>query len=159
MNMLGNLIIEENKKLYFTNMAVYQAKMRPENVGSNLMNFLNDLHWAGCKKDGPLITANIGYGRSGDEDLIEMKIMTPITNSSCLPSPYLLVPEFCLDNLWYHRYVGDPQKIQEIFSQIINFIEDKKLTYGAIYNVHYQDELSKDPSQKTAVDIYIEILN
>jgi hypothetical protein len=159
MNILDNLIIEENKKLHFENMAVYQAKMRPENVGSNLMKFLNDLHWASCKKDGPLITANIGQGQSGEEDLIEMKIMTPITNCSCLPSPYLLVPEFCLDNLLYHRFVGDPQKIQETFSQIIKFIKDKKLIHGAIYNVHNQDELSKDPSQKTAVDIYIEILN
>ncbi|MNJ51177.1 GyrI-like domain-containing protein [Paenibacillus bouchesdurhonensis] len=144
--------IETGKSIRFDHVAAFRAKIKQSEVDHELGKFVAILQGSGARRNGPMISATFGVESGQEEPVLDIEFMFPVDRPIDLPEPYKFKPVFQLIDAVYTRHVGDPQGLDRVFMELMDYIHrNEMLQVSAGYKV------SVDPpaGAEACFDVYI----
>ncbi|MGB3973081.1 MAG: DUF5085 family protein [Peptococcia bacterium] len=148
--------IETGKELILKNCLSYRKKATPIEIQGSLGKISNYLKDNNIKKDGPIVTTTFAVEQVDNQQLIDMEFLIPTDRVVNLPDEYQFKKEFRLVNALYTRYQGNPQMIENVYNELMKYINDNNLQQitGA-YNVQIKGMELGYSLDDIITDIYI----
>lgn len=149
------LDIENNKSLKIENSISVRRKMTQEEAQLEITKILQYLESNQIQQNGPMIYTTHNVERVGGEEILDMEFIVPVDRKIDVPDDYQFKPIFHLVNAIYKRHVGHPERLQDTYDELLNYLQENQLqqiTSG--YNVSVNDDevaLGEPP----IIDVYI----
>ncbi|WHX48494.1 hypothetical protein QNH46_20875 [Paenibacillus woosongensis] len=144
--------IETGKSIRFENVASYRARMKQSEIDHRLGQFVAVLKGSGAKRNGPMISATFAIDHDSEEQVLDMEFMFPVDRPLDLPEPYGFKPMFQLVNAVHTRYAGDPEGLDRVFTELVDYIHrNKMIQVSTGYTLSIQPPAGAEP----CFDVYI----
>ena len=108
------------------------------------------------KNVGPIITSTFSVENVDGEQLLDMEILVPVDKEIETSGEYQFKKKFQLVNAVYARHEGNPNLLQETYSELMGYIQKNNLLQiTTAYNVNVKDPTSADDLDNMIIDVYI----
>lgn len=149
--------IEQGKTLRYEKVASFRSKLAASEINDAVQKFVKTLQESGAQKVGPMISATHGLEEMNGQQVFDIEFLVALDRKVNLNVPYSYKEVFQLGNALYTRYVGDPTEIQQVYNNLIEYINSHNLQQiTTLYNVNI-DEQTVSSNSFSTVDIYISI--
>ncbi|GAA0137420.1 hypothetical protein YSY43_42610 [Paenibacillus sp. YSY-4.3] len=144
--------IETGKSIRFENVASYRARMKQSEIDHELGQFVAVLKESGAKRNGPMISATFAIDHGQEEQVLDMEFLFPVDRPLDLPEPYGFKPVFQLVDAVYTRYAGNPEGLDRVFAELVDYINrNKMIQVSTGYTLSIQPPIGAEP----CFDVYI----
>lgn len=148
--------IESGKELNLDNVLSLRKKMKQQDVSQALLDIGQFLDNNGVQKKGSIVTATFGLEQNESDTIVDIEILVPMNKYFELSSPYTFKKKFQLVNAVYARHKGNPDLLENTYSEIIAFISANHLQQITVgYNVTVNDLQPMQSLDEFIVDVYI----
>lgn len=146
--------IETGQSIKFDHVASFRKKIKQSEVDNELGKFVAILQGSGARRNGPMISATFGVENDQEEPILDIEFMFPIDRPIDLPEPYKFKPVFQLVDAIYTRYAGNPQGLDRVFMELMNYINQNQLIQ---VSAGYKISTQPPTGSEACFDVYIAV--
>lgn len=147
--------IETGKTLRLENVISMRRKVTQLEFQSELEKLTEFMTENNIQRTGPMFSTTLGVEEVDGEQLLDMEFLVPVDREVDVPTDYQFKPLFHLVNAVYKQHVGSPERLQNTYDELLNFMQENNLqqiTSGYNVTVNEKDvELGELP----IIDVYI----
>ncbi|MFM1541084.1 hypothetical protein [Helcococcus ovis] len=150
-------MILENQKFQATNVLSFRAKMTVDDFNNKILELQNYIKKNNLQEIGHKFSTVYLF----DSSIIDMEVFVSVDRKIDVRDNYNFIEEFTLENALKYKMVGNPNKSQDAFNKLKNYIEENGFIQKTpVYTVTITD-FSKiktiDELEKVEIDIYVEV--
>lgn len=149
--------IDMAKEIEFDHMLSFRKELKQSQVEKEVEKLLEMIKINNLNIKGPVISATYSLqpNEEASEQTMDFEVLIPVDRETNISGSYRYLPKFKITNALFCKYTGDPQKIDQVYLKITEYIESNNLhPITTFYNITKQEKNENDQNV-TVIEIYI----
>ena len=125
MKMIGS--VEEGQQLLLRNILSFRKNLDQQSLVEISREIDEMLAKNEARKDGNVVTITHNVTVENGQQFIDIEMMIPLDKEIVVPSGFVFLPEFLLNDAFKIRIIGSPQQMQDAVQILAEHIQNKNL--------------------------------